>query len=108
MRGYLLQRSQGTKLDFFYSSWKYLIVFVLDQIFSQDLIFFIPFEADRNWGPASMNLDIPFEIIVAFSNNEKASKTISIVIIFVREYNKSSTLILKTSKATETLVRLVI
>lgn len=55
-----------------------------------------------------MNLDIPFKIIVAFSNNEKVSKIISILIIFVREYNKLSTLILKTSKTTETLVRLVI
>ena len=79
-----------TKFDFFYSSWKYLIVFCfrLNNFASKISNFFVTFGGWGHQGPGSVNLDIPFEVINVFSNTEKVSKTISIVLLFVREYHK--------------------
>ena len=51
-----------------------------------------------------MNLNIPFEAVNAFSDNEKVSKIISIMLLFVREYRKFFMLTLTTTK--ETILRL--
>ena len=52
----------------------------------------------------AVNLNIPFEAVNTFSDNEKVSKIISIMLLFVREYRKFFMLTLTTTK--ETILRL--